>query len=110
MMTNKYDRNELISEAIKTINNAIAYTNDPQIDYVDIRLQLVDGHYEFHVGDSQYDISHRGSWGYMSGLTYDDSCEDIEFLATELVDEALDNYYDFLHAESPDDGVCVDFG
>ena len=32
----------------------------------DIRLQVLDGSWEYHTGDSQYDTDHRGMWGSTS--------------------------------------------
>lgn len=48
-------------------------------------------------GDPQYDNDHRGFWG--SGcLSSKDNAEDIESLARELMDQALDHYFE-MHDE-----------
>ena len=44
---------------------------------VDVRAQYVDGSWEFHSGSPDYDLDHRGAWGYESlDLDADDSAID----------------------------------
>lgn len=94
----EYDRKELVDNVYLTITNLRGrYLNAPEIDFVDIRLQLVDGVYYIHTGDSQYDTDHRGSWGYGS---FDTRFSDEDFVipdifkktAEEIVNDALSDY------------------
>ena len=79
---------ELISDLTDYIANIHESLTDFEVDYCDIRIQLVDGDYRFHFGDSQFDSDHRGQWGY--GTVH---LEDTDFvaLATEMVEECLEN-------------------
>lgn len=109
-----YNREELIVAVKQEIENVmLKYKNDNEITEVDIRLQLVDGNYHIHIGDSQYDTDYRGSWGYGTIITtshikiaynvkdplnmygiLEDATHPSTFnaLAEEIVDEALDDY------------------
>jgi hypothetical protein len=87
-----YDKEELIKYAIEFLKESYEFLKEqlPDEDYIDVRLHLYNGNYNFLSGDSQYDTDHRGSFGYSSLIQ--DSEHDYEFLAKELVEEALDNY------------------
>lgn len=107
----KYDRQELIDNVYLTITNLRGrYLNDPEIDFVDIRLQLVDGTYHIHTGDSQFDTDRRGSWGYGS---FDTRFSDEDFVDGEIfrktaegiVDEALADYQLEHYSESKRNGI-----
>lgn len=107
----EYDRQELIDNVYLTITNLRGrYLNDPEIDFVDIRLQLVDGTYHIYTGDSQYDTDHRGSWGYGS---FDTRFPDEDFVipdifkktAEAIVDEALADYQLEHYSESKRNGI-----
>jgi hypothetical protein len=109
-----YNREQLIVAVKQEIENVMLhYENDNEITEVDIRLQLVDGDYHIHIGDSQYDTDHRGGWGYGTIITtnhikitynvkdplnvygiLEDGTHPSMFndLAEEIVDEALDEY------------------
>lgn len=59
----EYDREDLIAAVVREINNIIfSYSDDPEIEEVDIRQQLVDGTYYVYPGDIQYITDLRGSW------------------------------------------------
>lgn len=106
-----YNREQLIAAVKQEIEDVILqYENDNDVTYVDIRLQLVDGTYHIHTGDSQFDTDHRGSFGYGSVVVtnYIDHCigtllltedeidktqpEEYQQIATEIVDEALEDW------------------
>lgn len=57
----------------------------------DCRLQLHDGSWSFHTGDSSFDQDHRGSWGagfVPRGCTKDEA----RSIAKDLIDEAMGDY------------------
>lgn len=101
-MTTSYDRDDLIAAVVREIDNIIfSYSDDPEIEYVDFRLQLVDNTYYVHIGDNQYDDDHRGIWS--DGSISTSNCdlggvrikteyteEEIQSMAEEIVDDALD--------------------
>ena len=57
------------------------------IDETDIRLQVVDGGWSTHTGDSSYDQDHRGFWG-ASFIDRTTNCRD---LARDLIDQAREH-------------------
>lgn len=59
------------------------------LEDIDVRVQWLDGSYELHWGDSQFDADHRGNWGY-STLSNDLNQSEIVGLAEELI-EAVEN-------------------
>ena len=91
-----YNKQELVNEVYAALENLHQFhSNDEELDYIEVRLQLVDGSYNILTGDSQYDTDHRGAWGYggvdcTRMLIEDELLEDAE----SIVDEALDEYYD----------------
>lgn len=102
-----YNREQLIAAVKQEIENVmLQYENDDEMILVDIRLQLVDGTYHIHIGDSQFDQDHRGSWGYGTVVTKphfvdedetmwfskDDVKENNDELEEIIVDEALENW------------------
>lgn len=72
---------------------------DRLIDRIDVRLQLVDGTYYLHSGDSSFDTDHRGSWGYGEICMTDEAYQlnknimlgEFKRIATEIVDNSLEN-------------------
>ena len=54
----------------------------------DVRLQVVDGSWELHTGDSSYDQDHRGRWG-ASWVRAGASMAECRGIARDLIDEAL---------------------
>lgn len=100
-----YHREQLIAAVKQEIENVmLQYENDNDVTYVDIRLQLVDGTYHIHIGDNQFDQSHRGSFGYgsitVNGTMVDSwvgdqinrtEPDEYQQIATEMVDEALED-------------------
>lgn len=105
----KYDRQQLIDNVYLAITNLRGrYLNDPDVDFVDIRLQLVDGTYYIHFGDSQYDTDHRGSWGYGEVNTHSEegfTPDTFKETAETIVDEALADYQLEHYSESRRNGV-----
>lgn len=94
-----YNREQLIAAVKQEIENVmLQYENDNEVTYVDIRLQLVDGTYHIHTGDSQFDQSHRGSFGYGTVTTikeyplFNEEPFNSPHLAEEIVDEALEDW------------------
>jgi hypothetical protein len=67
----------------------------------DIRLQLHDGTWSFHTGDSQYDQDHRGAWG--SGFCPRGvSKAEARSIAKDLIDEAMSDYAEMMDNEDED--------
>ena len=60
-------------------------------NYIPVRLQIVNGSWELHSGDAQYDTDHRGYWG-ASCIDNPLDEEQALDLAQELIDEALDHF------------------
>lgn len=57
---------------------------------MDVRLQLLGETFLVHAGSPQFDTDHHGYWG--SGILYQaDTLKDLVELATELVDQALED-------------------
>jgi len=63
---------------------------DEEIEETDVRLRWFDGGWNVYHGDSSYDQDHRGFWG-ASSVRYDDSYEDLESLARELIDQVVEH-------------------
>jgi hypothetical protein len=61
--------------------------------YLDVRLQLVEQKAMFWSGGSDYDTDHLGAWGSTSiCVTHEESENDFDSLADDLVEDALDGY------------------
>ncbi|GAA6622826.1 hypothetical protein [Scytonema sp. NUACC26] len=89
-----YDKQELITvvaRAARDIFTSFDYIED-EFEYVDIRLQLLNGSYEIHTGDSQYDTDRRGAWGYGSVNLHPDSEQTWDEIAIEIVEDTLADY------------------
>lgn len=56
----------------------------------DVRLQLHDGSWELHTGDSSYDQDHRGYWG-ASSISRGATRRECMDTARSLINEALDD-------------------
>lgn len=63
------------------------WLRDNDIGETDIRLQVVDGGWATHTGDSSYDQDHRGFWG-ASCIDRTTNCRD---LARDLIEQARDH-------------------
>lgn len=92
-----YDKKELITAVKNEIINLREYWKDKldelESDIINIRLQLIDGTYKIHTGDSQYDQNHQGSWGsYEVYIAEDDLEKEQEEIAKYIVEEALNNF------------------
>ena len=89
-----YNKQDLIDHVKSQIENVrVFFEDDLDVLEVDIRLQLVDGTYYFHSGDSQFDDDHRGAWGYgCIDVTEEYSDDDLSFIAEEIVNEALEDF------------------
>lgn len=85
-----YNKAELIEYMTNVISEAFEVLQSLDEDSIDVRLQLVDGTYYAHIGDSQHDTNHRGNWGYTSVSRYD--INDLDALAYDVVHEALEYY------------------
>jgi len=58
----------------------------------DIRLQVVDGQWFFHTGDSQYDTDHKGFWGYLT-LPTDGNDRNTQLeVARDLIQQAQEQH------------------
>ena len=81
------------------IHKTLAFVeDDSEESIVDVRVQFVDGGFEFHSGDASYDTDHRGGWGYGAVSKYDNA-SDLAQLAYDLVAEALEDYAEHGAAE-----------
>jgi len=58
-------------------------------NYIDVRLQSLDGSIMIHTGDSQYDTSHAGSWAYGS-ISREMDKDAIATVAEELLEDLQD--------------------
>ena len=77
-----------ISETLRALR---AWRIANKIDETDVRLQLHnDGTISIHYGDAQYDTDHSGYWG-ASTLSQSDSTADLEYMARDLVNQAIDS-------------------
>lgn len=98
------DEKESIVAELKRLHNCILNTFqkdeliledcDGDIAGMEVRLNYVDGAWQLLEGDSSYDTSHRGFWGY-GILSYDIEDEDLDTtiagLAEDLISQVLDN-------------------
>lgn len=57
----------------------------------DCRLQVHNGSWYFHTGDSSYDQDHRGYWGEAC-VSPDDTMETLELVADDLLGQAADHF------------------
>jgi hypothetical protein len=87
----QYDLETIESELIDYINRAIAFLGNCD-EYIEIRLQLVDGTHKFYCGDSQYDTDHRGYWGVFE-VEFNASPDEIKTYARQIVTDAYENFY-----------------
>jgi len=55
---------------------------------IDVRLSVSEDGWSLHFGDSGYDTDHRGFWGSGSA----DTESDLDALAFDLLEQALDSY------------------
>lgn len=93
-----YNREDLIAATTIFLTDVYyPFKVDRLIDWVDIRLQLVDGTYYLHSGDSSFDDDNRGAWGYgeintkCSYKNDEDMTQQFKLVATEIVDNSLEN-------------------
>jgi hypothetical protein len=86
-----YDRQAIESELIDYIERAIAFLGDCD-EYIEIRLQLLDGKHTFYCGDSQYDTDHRGYWG-MFEVEFNASDSEIRTYAQQIVTDAYETFH-----------------
>jgi len=78
------------------VNTLLKYQRDLEIlevEYLDVRLQIVDGTFFIHHGDPQYDTDHRGVWGY-GYVDSDMTIDAITDVAMDMIDEVSMAYVD----------------
>ncbi len=70
---------------------------DPCIDdedspgYTDVRLQVHNGSWYYHTGDSSYDQDHRGFWG-ASSISRGCSWSEARYVARDLIEQAAEDF------------------
>lgn len=74
-------------KAVRDQARAESHIEDDDAFSIDVRAQFVDGSWDFHSGDPQFDQDHRGGWGYGSIDAESDEA-DIANVAWELLSEA----------------------
>jgi hypothetical protein len=79
-----------IKELTECIHDTARQLKGWGIDETDIRLQVVDGGWYYHTGDSQYDQDHKGYWG-CSGVSSTSTKEECRSIARSLIEQAKDS-------------------
>lgn len=64
--------------------------DDDDIPYGDVRLQVHDGDWTLHTGDSSFDQDHRGAWGSAS-VSAGEDLDTCQSIASDLIDEAYED-------------------
>jgi len=92
----RFDREDLIEEITEELTQTfnLYSVSDCEETQINVCLQLDpdDGGYEFHSGNPQYDQSRKGFCGYGSLNLLADSYSELPELATQLVDDALEEH------------------
>lgn len=83
-----------LTEALGDVSREMDTPTPPDPDGFDqqgleVRLQVVDGSWQLHTGDPQYDTDYRGVWG-AGALTGRESVRETRDLAKQLIEEARD--------------------
>ncbi len=59
----------------------------------DCRLQVLEGCWQVHTGDSSYDTDHRGFWG-ASSVSIEATKKDCREIARDLIGQATEHYFE----------------
>lgn len=79
-----------VAAELRAVNATLDAADFPDDESCDIRLQVYpDGDWAIRVGDSSYDLDHRGYWGCgsLDGRRFDSAD-----LARDLLDQAREQY------------------
>lgn len=90
MPLTKYHYDSLFSTLKRIKNTCFKYVD---VGYFDVRLRYFEGDYTIIWGDSQYDLDHRGFWGYHTVFA-ECSDSDLKEIILEMYKEIEDQMHD----------------